>query len=209
MRIIVSGVKGSGKTTVIQLVKKKFPEVKIFNFGNYIKKSIENKYPKLTRDQWDKNIPFKEHEKFQKMAAKYIAKEMKNSKYSIIDTNLLFKKPIGILPGLSEEVLKILKPDLIAIMDYRPEDVLERRLKDIKISKSEKTEIGTISSHRERDVETVKEIELEQTIQREFLITYTAMTGTILKIINLRFKENYEFEHTEIAAEEIIKILKD
>jgi len=206
--MIVSGVKGSGKTTVIQLVKKKFPKVKVFNFGDHIKKFIEKKYSKLTRDQWDKNIPFEEHKKFQIMAAKDIAKEMKNSKYNIIDTNLLFKKSIGILPGLPEEVLKILKPDVIAIMEFRPEDILERRLKDVKISKLEKTEIGTISPHRERDIETVKEIELEQTIQREFLIAYTTITGTILKIINLRFKENYEFEHTEIAANEIIKILK-
>jgi len=208
MRIIVSGVKGSGKTTVIQLIKKEFPKVKIFNFGDYIKKFIEKKYPKVKRDQWDEKVPLKEHKKFQMKAAKLIAKNMKNSKFVIIDTNLLFKKPIGIFPGLSEDILKILKPDIIAIMEYRPGDVLKRRLKDVSIKNDKKTVIGTVSSHREREIETEKIIELEQTMQREFLIAYATITGTMLKIINLRFKEKHGFEHAETAAKEIVKILK-
>jgi len=141
-------------------------------------------------------------------AAKSIAKESKGSKFVIIDTNLLFKKPIGFFPGLPQDILEIVKPDVIVIMEFNPEDILERRLKDISIKGEKETIFGTISQHREREIETKDIIELEQTLQREFLITYTAMTGTILKIINLRFKERYDFEHAETASDEIIKILK-
>lgn len=208
MKIVVSGVKGSGKTTVIQLIKKKFQKVKVFNFGDYIEKFAKKKYPKLKRDQWDKGISLKEHKEFQMKAAKSIAKESRGSKFVIIDTNLLFKKPLGIFPGLPRDILEVIKPDVIAIMEFNPEDILKRRLKDISIKGEMETIFGTISQHREREIATKEIIELEQTLQREFLIAYTAITGTILKIINLRFKEKYEFEHAEIASNEIVKILK-
>jgi adenylate kinase len=208
MIIVISGVKGSGKSTVTQLIKKKYPEVKIFNFGDYVKKIIEKKYPKLTRDQWDKKIPLGEQEEFQVKTAKVIAKEAKKSKLNLIDTNLLLKKPTGFFPGLKEETLKILKPDTIAIMEFKPEDILERRLKDLSLINKNKTKVGTTAEHRERDIETKEDIELEQTMQREFLISCSTITGASLEIINLRFKERHDFEHAEIAANKIIEILR-
>lgn len=204
MIIVVSSIKGAGKTTTINYVKKKM-DVKVLSFGNYIVKFAEKKYGKVEREVMEEKSR-KEHIEIQKMAAEQMKKDMEGFENIIIDSNLFFLKKDGVFPGLPEYVLKILNPDVLFILENSPEDVLKRRLKDE--TKAYIRSLGVGETRKRHAGKTIKEIEEELKLQKEFAISCSNYIGCTIKIINLKYKESKPFEHAEKAAEEIIKILQ-
>jgi len=137
------------------------------------------------------------HKKIQKETFDMIAKEVKKHKNVIIDTNLFFTKTEGFFPGLPENVLKKIEPDAIVLMEYKPEFILSRREKDMKI-------IG-----RKRSASlTIEGIELEQEVQRNYALVCSELTGCTVMILRRYEPEKYEFEHGKNNAEEILKIFE-
>ena len=195
MKVVVSGVKGAGKSTTIKFVLEKKPDIKVITVGNYFEKAFEKLG--LKRDQGDKAITKEIHKKLQKEAFNMIVKEMEKYKNVIIDTNLFFTKTEGFFPGLPENVLKKIEPDAIVLMEYKPEFILSRREKDIKA-------IG-----RERSASlTLEGIELEQEVQRNYAFVCSELTGCTTMILRRYDPEKYEFEHAKKNAEEILKIFE-
>ena len=195
MKVVVSGVKGAGKSTTIKFVLEKKPDIKVITVGDYFEKTF--KKLGLKRDEGDKAITKKIHEKIQKETFDMIAKEIKKHNNVIIDTNLFFTKSEGIFPGLPENVLKKIELDAIILMEYKPEFILSRREKDIKA-------IG-----RERSASlTLEGIELEQEIQRNYALVCSELTGCTVMILREYEPEKYEFEHGKKNAEEILKIFE-
>lgn len=204
MRIVVSGVKGSGKTTTINYVKKKI-DVKVLSFGDYVVKLAEKKYGSVEREVMEEKSR-EEHVEIQKMAAKQMKKDMESLKNIIIDTNLFFLKKDGIFPGLPEYVLEILNPDVLVILENDPKDILSRRLRDE--TKAGIHSIGVGKTRKRHAGRTIKKIEEELELQKKFAVSCSNYTGCTIKIINLKYKESKPFEHAEKAAEEIVKILQ-
>ncbi|MCX8178857.1 MAG: AAA family ATPase [Candidatus Aenigmarchaeota archaeon] len=193
MRMIVAGLKGSGKTTVLKYVSHKRPDIKILNAGDFFAKVFE-KYG-LSRDQGDLGIPRDRYVNIQKEIFRAINREARKYKDVIIDTHVFLTKKEGYYPGLPEFAMKEINPDIIVVLEYDPKMILKRREKDIK-------EIG-----RQRSAElTVEGIEKEQAIQRGFAFASAAFTATAVKIISRFEKEKREFEHAEKNAEEIVKL---
>lgn len=207
MRIIVAAVPGAGKTTVLQLVKKKLPNVKIVSVGDLMFEVARKKFKIKNRDEMRKKLSVEEHRYAQKAAYKKIAK-MKN-KIILIDTHLSVKTPGGYFPGLSDELAKLIKLDRIILLEFNPKDIIKRRKKDAKLKKIESAEIGTIRMPREREIETEKEIEEHQQFNRHYAFIVANVADATVKILNLRFKEKKPFEHAKKAAEEIIKLIKE
>lgn len=200
MKIILVSVPGGGKTTIMQIVKKKLPEIKIINYGDEMLKIAKEKYGITNRDEMRKKIPLKEYRKLQTEAAKNIAKIKEDI---IIDTHLSIKMQGGYYPGLPEEAIKEIKPDVIVLTEFNPEDIIERRKKDMSLTQAIQKE-GIVSIPRTgREIENLEEIEMHQTINRLFAASVANISQSLIVIINLRFKQKKEFEHAEIAANKI------
>jgi len=208
LKLVMTGVKASGKTTTAELVKKLMPDIKIIIVGDYFADAFRHLYGEKAKRELTEEISRKIIIKLQKKIGNQIVGDTKGSKHVLIDTNLFLIKSTGFFPGLPEEFLKILNPDVIVMLEVNPESILERRLKDEKRKSDEITETGTHAKHRIRHAgKTIDEIEIEQEMQRIFALIYASLIGCSVKIINLKFKEREHFEHAKTASKEIVKIL--
>ncbi|RLE78384.1 MAG: adenylate kinase [Thermoprotei archaeon] len=207
MRVIVVAVPGAGKSTTLQLLKRMRPDVKIVNFGDFMFEIAKEKYGVRDRDEMRKKLSLEQYRELQLEAAKRIAEI---SGDVVVDTHLAIKTPKGYYPGLPTEVARLLSPDVIAVIEINPSIVLERRLKDLRLSKPVVTRVGTVRYPRaKRDVETVEEIELHQQMNRYFSVAVANETRATVKVIDLRgVVQRRPFEHAEIAARELSKLFQ-
>ncbi|RLB60503.1 MAG: adenylate kinase [Deltaproteobacteria bacterium] len=182
MIAIVAGIPGAGKTTVMNEVLKK-REYKVVNYGDEIFKIAKERKLVEHRDELRK-LPYEMQREMQIEAAKRIAK-LGNA---IVDTHCTIKTPFGYLPGLPYDVLSILKPSRIILIEANPEEIMERRKKDAEI--------------RIRDEESIESMEEHQLMNRIAGMSYAVLTGATLKIIKNRQGR------LEEAAEEMIKALE-
>lgn len=191
MLAIISAVPGAGKTTVLDYVEKRIKGIKIINEGDMVLEVAKKKYKIKDRDELRKKLTIDQQREIQKEVAKKIQK-MKD-KIVLMDTHMAVKTPTGYFPGLSEKIASIIKPDVIFVLEYDPEDILNRREMD---------------PTRHRDVETEEQIEEHQKANREFAFSAAAEAESSVEIINLRFKEEHEYHHAEKAAEKIVEVIR-
>lgn len=207
MRVIVTSVPGAGKSTILQIIKQRLPKVEIVSVGDIMFEIAKEKFGLNDRDEIRKTLSIRDWRYVQEQAAKKI--DQMKSKFLIIDTHIALKSPHGYFPGLPDHIAKAIKPDGIIILEFNPADVLARRKKDLKLRKPEPTEIGTIRVPRtKRDIETEREIEEHQKVNREYGYIVGNVANCAVKIIDLRFKERKPFEQAYKGAEEIIKELE-
>ncbi len=182
MIAIVAGIPGAGKTTVMNEVLKK-KDFRVINYGDEIFRIAKERNLVQHRDDLRK-LPYDVQREMQIQAAKNIAK-LGNV---IVDTHCTIKTPFGYLPGLPYDVLSILKPDRIILIEANPEEIMQRRKKDAEI--------------RKRDEESITSMEEHQLMNRIAGMSYAVLTGATLKIIMNRQGKLQE------AAEEMIKALE-
>jgi adenylate kinase len=161
LRVIIGGIPGVGKTTVLdELVKEGF---RVENYGDaMLKEAISLDYAK-NRDELRK-LPIEKQKEIQKIAAE------KLSRFSdvIIDTHFSINTSGGYLPGLPVSVLEALKPDLFISVEADPLEVFERRKND---------------PRRNRDRDSLERIRAHMEANRNYGITYSAMTGSPLLVV--------------------------
>ncbi len=191
MKIILVAVPGGGKTTIINEIKRRMSEIKVVNYGDVMLEIAKERFGITDRDEMRKKIPLDEYRKLQLEASKKIS-EIEGS--VLIDTHLTIKMQGGYYPGLPAEAAKMMACDTIVLLEYNPSDVIERRKKDMQ---------GTRTG---REIESEEEIEMHQQINRIFAATVANTAQCLLVILNLRFKQKRDYEHTEIAAEKIIEL---
>jgi adenylate kinase len=191
MKVVVAALPGSGKSTIMELVKKKMPSVRVVNVGDMIRELAEKEIKLKDRDELRKKLTLEQQRRFQEIVAKKIAR-MKD-KNIVIDTHTSVKTPNGFFPGLSEKTAHLIKPDAIVLLEYRPEDVIVRRKKD---------------PTRRRDDDSVEILKAHQESTRQFAFEAAEHVEAYVKVIDLTFREKKPFDHTEIAAKEIIKLFK-
>jgi len=206
VKIILLAVPGAGKTTIIQFVQKLRSHVKHIVYGDIMLEIAQSYKHVRNRDDLRK-LPISHQKQIQKEAAHYIAAIDGDV---IIDTHASVKTPVGYWSGLPANIIQEIGPDLIVLLEFHPEAVVNRRNKDKKIQRSTKTKSGIIITPRpSRDHENREEIELHQDINRHYAIASSHQIGCPLKIIDLRFTEEKEFHHTEVASKEIILIMDE
>lgn len=191
MRVIVAALPGSGKTTIMKLVKKKLPRVKFVNVGDMIAKLAMKELNIKDRDQIRKKLPLEKQREFQERTAREISK-MK-AKDILIDTHTVIKTPQGFLPALSEVTTHLIKPDIIVLLEYRPRDIVKRRRQD---------------NTRKRDDDSEKDLEEHQETSKQFAFEAAGQVEALVKIIDLRYPEKKPFDHAKRAVEEIVKLFK-
>ncbi len=159
LTIILAGIPGSGKSTVLQETVKLFPQLQIINYGDVMLKeaSLQN----IDRDTIRK-LPLPLLQKIGIDAAKKMAAEM--PLIACIDTHALVKTPFGYCPGIPEAVIRIFNPNVIGMIECSASLIYARRKLD---------------NTRNRDSDTIEQIEYHQQISRSFLVACAAYSSSL------------------------------
>jgi adenylate kinase len=131
---IVTGIPGTGKTTVCGFVEKLAQEagvqVNVINYGTVMMAVLKETGRPIERDGMRKDRVDVQRS-LQKRVAETVAEKAKHlSGLTIVDTHMSINTPEGYFPGLSNNNLSILKPDLLVLVEAKPSEISSRRLKD-------------------------------------------------------------------------------
>ena len=135
--VVVTGVPGVGKTTVLQhlsrLAEEKGVRVKVVNFGSHMLRYALREGIVSSRDEM-RRLPLRKQLELQRLAARSIVEEegrdLGEGDFLVIDTHALVKTAAGYWPGLPRHVLDELKPDMIALIEADPRLIAERQARD-------------------------------------------------------------------------------
>jgi adenylate kinase len=167
-KVIITGVPGVGKTTVVNEALKKLSqegvEYKSINFGTFMFEVAMNEKIVQDRDQM-RTLDRAVQKRLQQRAAQAIAQIQGNV---LIDTHASVKTPKGYLAGLPEWVLREIMPDCIVLVETDDDQILMRRLTD---------------ETRSRDKEGSRSIAEHQQFNRSFAAAYAMLTGCTVKIV--------------------------
>jgi adenylate kinase len=167
-RVIIVGIPGVGKTTVVsrvvELLKEKNVKVSVSIFGTVMfdeakKKGVQN------RDDL-RRLSVKEQKELQSMAAKTIASI--DDDVVIVDTHAFISTQEGFYPGLPHNVLEILNPDSFIMITARPEEIYNRRMTD---------------TTRTRDIVSIDTIKKELDVTSAMLSTCSILCGSPIKMV--------------------------
>lgn len=159
--IIVMGLPGAGKTTVLKGVKSDY---RILNYGDLMFEIEQEKYGIKDRDEMRK-LPVEKQKEVQKLVAERLSRETGKV---ILDTHCSVNTPGGYYPGLPFDFLKGLKVDALVLITADPKEVEQRRAQD---------------PSRKRDVD---DIGLHDLLNKAFLAGYSAFTGAPAVVITNR-----------------------
>jgi adenylate kinase len=167
-RIIIVGIPGVGKTTVVskvvELLKEKNIKVSVSIFGTVMfdeakKKGVQN------RDDLRK-LSVKEQKELQSLAAQTISSITDD--VVIVDTHAFISTKEGFYPGLPHNVLEILNPDSFIMITARPEEIYNRRMTD---------------TTRTRDIVSIDAIKKELDVTSAMLSTCSILCGSPIKMV--------------------------
>jgi adenylate kinase len=159
--IIVMGLPGAGKSTVLKGIQ---GNVKQVNYGTLMFEIAKEKFGIAERDQMRK-LPVENQKEVQAEVAHRLAGE---GGKGILDTHCSIKTKKGYLPGLPFELLSRLGVEGVVLVTAKPEEVFERRSGD---------------PGRDRDRETLEDVQEHDSMNRAFLAAYAAHRGCPAKII--------------------------
>lgn len=187
-RVVVVGIPGVGKTTVIsrtaEILNQRGTQTAVVVFGTMMfeeatKLGINN------RDEMRRqSIEVQRH--MQNLAARRIA-DLKDN-IVIVDTHLFINTNEGYYPGLPLHLLEVIKPTNIVMVAADPEEIVNRR---------------RIDETRDRDIESVEDIQYQLDISKVMVATCSVLTGCPFIII---MNSNNKIDET---ASNIVKALSD
>ncbi|MCS7118084.1 MAG: adenylate kinase [Thaumarchaeota archaeon] len=191
VRVIVTAVPGSGKTTILRMIRERAPDVVVTNLGDVMFEIARTKYDLRSRDEMRRAIPVEEYRSVQHEAARRIG--AMNGKV-VVDTHALIKSPYGYYPGLPPDLLDAIKPHAVVFLDFRPEDILERRSRDEDVS-------------RKRGLESVEQIEEHQRLSEMAAIAAAAHAKCYYVKFSCRYQQSYPFQHAQELSLKLIEYL--
>lgn len=154
--IIVTGIPGVGKTTVMEAAAKA-RNLRIAVFGSVMFEVAQAEGLAKTRDDMRKLAP-----DVQKSIQREAAIRISAMGRVIVDTHCTVKTPQGYLPGLPAWVLEALKPATIILVEAGNEEIAKRRANDT-TRKRDEDSVGAIAEHQEYN--------------RRFAAAYATLTG--------------------------------
>ena len=188
--IVVTGIPGTGKTTVcnetLKLAEQTRKKIQATNYGSIMVELSRKRGKSLHRDELRRSgLTFQRN--LQAEAAKIISKKTGEVDGDlIVDTHMSIKTANGYWAGLPFHVLQLLNPDMFVLVEAEPHEVLSRRFRD-------KT--------RKRDKVLEDEIMEEILFSRLMAGACAVLTGASVKIV-----KNPAGKQAE-AAEEVLKLL--
>lgn len=187
-RVVVVGIPGVGKTTVIsrtaEILNQRGTQTAVVVFGTMMFEEAK-KLGINSRDEMRRqSIEVQRH--MQNLAARRIA-DLKDN-IVIVDTHLFINTNEGYYPGLPLHLLEVIKPTNIVMVAADPEEIVNRR---------------RIDETRDRDIESVEDIQYQLDISKVMVATCSVLTGCPFIII---MNSNNKINET---ASNIVKALSD
>lgn len=179
--IIVTGVPGVGKTTVMEAAAKA-ADLKVVVYGSEMFEVAKAKGLVSDRDEMRRLDPEVQKE-IQRAAAASIAAKGD----VIVDTHCSIATGKGYLPGLPAWVLEALNPSAIVLVEATDEEIAGRRTKD---------------ASRKRDADTAEAIAQHQAMNRAFSAAYATLTGATVAVVM-----NHD-DRLDDAIEQILPVVK-
>jgi len=163
--IIVMGLPGAGKSTVLSAASK--TDYKIVNYGDMMFEIAAKEKLITHRDELRKLSPV-EQKRVQAAVGKALS-EMRGK--VILDTHCSIATPKGFLPGLPYPLLSRLKVDYLVLVTAPIEEILGRRKSD---------------ATRVRDAESHESLAEHDAMNRSLLAAYSCLSGAPAAIITNR-----------------------
>jgi len=160
--IVVTGIPGVGKTTVMKKAAEGM-DIEFVTFGTVMIDIAKEMGLVKDRDEMRK-LTLDQQRDLQMRTAEKVG-DMENA---IVDTHCTIKTPKGYMPGLPEWVIKKLKPTAIVLVEADPEEIYNRRASD---------------TTRNRDPDSKEKIAEHQQMNRAVAMAYAAITGATVKIV--------------------------
>ena len=185
-KVVVVGIPGVGKTTVVSKVVEKLntlnKSVSVHSFGTVM---FEEAKENGLKDRDDlRKLTVDEQKNLQKKAAEKIAEHQEN--IVIIDTHAFISTKEGYYPGLPHYVIQILKPTHFIAVSAKPDEIYNRRTND---------------DTRDRDIISIGSIKEELDVQDAMLSSCSVLSGSPMKVVlNTEGK-------VEVAADSIINAI--
>lgn len=185
-RVVVVGIPGVGKTSLLNNVVKKLRKnnhnIVVCSFGTAM--LDEAKKNGVTNRDDIRRMTISEQKHLQNKAARSIMS--KQFDILIIDTHAFIKTASGYYPGLPERVLRIFDPTNYVSVSAKPEEIYNRRMND---------------PTRKRDKVNISVIKQELDLQAAMVSTYAIVSGAPVRpIVNREGKLND-------AADDVIRTL--
>jgi adenylate kinase len=158
--ILITGVPGVGKTSIAEKISSKY-SLPITNFGDVLFDLVKTKKPQIKHvDEMRTKLTFKEYKKFQQQTARQIEKKVGDK---IITSHLSIDTKTGFKPGFPLEIVEIIKPDIIFIIESPIKEIKQRREQD--------------ESDRNRGQDLENWIDFHQGYNRALAASYSFYTG--------------------------------
>ena len=165
VRVVVVGIAGVGKSTVIDRVSKKLDGISVRVFGTVMFEEAKRLRWVKHRDEMRK-MPVEKQKRLQKIAAQKLSRS--KGRYTLVDTHLFIRTSEGFWPGLPLEVINALKPTHLVLVEATPDEILSRRMKD---------------TSRYRDVITREEVDYELDLAKTLLASASLVSGAPMLIV--------------------------
>lgn len=177
--LIVAGVPGAGKSSVLNEVHKRRSEsFQIESFGTVMLNFCLEQGLVDDRDKM-RNLPHETQKELQIKTSKIIAEKAEKEKNILLDTHCAIKTPAGYISGLTDQMLDILKPSAIILVDAHEVEIRGRRKQD--------------KNRPERTIESFDDIHEHKVINRAFATSFAQKCDATLKIVQ---NNTGEFETT-------------
>lgn len=160
--IIVTGIPGVGKTTVMEAAASKAGRP-IVVYGTVMFDVAKERGLVSHRDEMRRLEPA-----VQKEVQRAAAEKMAAMGDIVVDTHCTIKTPKGYLPGLPAWVLEALQPEAIVLVEADAEEIRGRRAGD---------------ETRVRDEDSLEAIEEHQEQNRRFAAAYATLTGATVHTV--------------------------
>ncbi|MHA2314431.1 MAG: adenylate kinase [Candidatus Hermodarchaeia archaeon] len=168
--VVVSGVPGVGKTTVVTDGIRKVEDrvnVSLITYGSVMFEIAQKRRLVENRDDLRK-LPVKKQREVQKLAGERIA-AMSRSQVVVVDTHTLIQTTDGgFLIGLPKWVAEAIRPASIVLVEADPVNIAKRRAKD---------------ATRTRDEQLIDNIAAHQLLCRSAAVAVGTLTGATVMIL--------------------------
>ncbi|HET7642385.1 MAG TPA: adenylate kinase, partial [Nitrososphaeraceae archaeon] len=187
-RIVVVGIPGVGKTTIVSNVKKTLDEKEIRTVVAEFGKIMLEEATKLKIQSRDeiRRLSISEQKNLQNTAAEKISQI--SSDVVIVDTHLFINTKEGYYPGLPFDLLNNLKPTNLILITANPEEIYHRRQND---------------SSRNRDMISIDSIKNDIDVSKMLILCCSVVSGAPFKILS-----NHENSITD-CTEKMVSLILD